>query len=136
MNKSRTVNHWVRAGCRYFPFPLLLRLHQKKMFWIKIKQLTNVLCAKYSIEKEKAISYPQNLYLVSLTSEGRLIKNEGVPAEQEIFQLTLIKMGLFRAAHGWGRRRKVPLPKFCHTDPTNDDTWPSYALPKEDPKNI
>ena len=32
--------------------------------------------------------------------------------------VTLLKMGLFRAAHGWGGARKLPLPKICHTYPT------------------
>ena len=31
--------------------------------------------------------------------------------------LTQFRMGLFRAAHGWGGQ-KVPLPKICHTYPT------------------
>ena len=31
--------------------------------------------------------------------------------------LTLFRMGLFGAAHGWGSQ-KGPLPKFCHTYPT------------------
>ena len=44
-------------------------------------------------------------------------------------------MGLFGAAHGWmegwgGAKRA------CHSYPTNDETWHSYTLPKEDPKNI
>ena len=56
-------------------------------------------------------------------------------------------MGIFGAAHGcvcvclgvgggrggWGQ--KVPLPKICHTF-LQDETWHSYVLPKEDPKNI
>ena len=42
-------------------------------------------------------------------------------------------MGLFGAAHRWGvggeeRGQKGP----CY----NDETWHSYILPKEDPKNI
>ena len=32
------------------------------------------------------------------------------------FILTLFRMGLFRAAHGWGER--LLLPKICHTYPT------------------
>ena len=42
------------------------------------------------------------------------------------FSLTLFRMGIFGAAHGWGRGQKV----------NNDETWYSYTLPKEDPKNI
>ena len=45
--------------------------------------------------------------------------------------LTLFRLGLFGAAHGWGLK-KGPLPKICHTYPTVH----SYNLPKEDPKNI
>ena len=32
--------------------------------------------------------------------------------------LTLFRMGFFGAAHGWGRGKKTPLPKICHTYPT------------------
>ena len=35
-------------------------------------------------------------------------------------------MGFFGAAHGWGG-------PFW---PYNDETWHSYTLPKEDPKNV
>ena len=39
----------------------------------------------------------------------------------------------------WGCSRmgggKKTLPKICHTS-HNDETWRSYTLPKEDPKNI
>ena len=58
-------------------------------------------------------------------------------------------MGIFEAAHGCvyvcegggggvgglGSGQKVPLPKICHTF-LQDETWYSYVLPKEDPKNI
>ena len=54
-------------------------------------------------------------------------------------------MGIFEAAHGCvyvcvkggggGSGQKVPLPKICHTF-LQDETWHSYVLPKEDPKNI
>ena len=44
-------------------------------------------------------------------------------------------MGLFKAAHGWGGK-KAPLPKICHMLSYNDETWYSYTLPKENPKNI
>ena len=32
--------------------------------------------------------------------------------------LTLFRMGFFSAVHGWGRGKKAPLPKICHTYPT------------------
>ena len=50
--------------------------------------------------------------------------------------LTLSRMGLFRAAHGW------TLPKICHTYPTMIKQYilskedQKYTLSKEDPKNI
>ena len=45
-------------------------------------------------------------------------------------------MGLFGAAHGLGGGGG-PLPKICHTYPSyNDETWHTYTLTKEDPKNI
>ena len=36
-------------------------------------------------------------------------------------------MGFFGAAHGWGGLFGISY---------NDETWHSYTLPKEDPKNI
>ena len=32
--------------------------------------------------------------------------------------LTLFRMSFFGAAHGWGRAKRPPLPKICHTYPT------------------
>ena len=42
-------------------------------------------------------------------------------------------MGLFAAAHGWGKG--APLSKICHIYPTMMKL-DSYTLPKEDPKNL
>ena len=45
----------------------------------------------------------------------------GLPNEPAILPalfLTLFRMGLFGAAHGWGEGgefKKAPLPKICHT---------------------
>ena len=52
--------------------------------------------------------------------------------------LTLFRMGLFGAPHGWGEesQKKSPLSKICHTYPTKDETCcHSYTLSK-DLKNI
>ena len=38
--------------------------------------------------------------------------------------LNLFRMGLFEAAHGCGGAKR------------HDETWHSYTLPKEDPKNV
>ena len=46
-----------------------------------------------------------------------------------LWPLNLHRMGLFRAAHGWGAKR---LSNISH----NDETWHSYILPKKDLKNI
>ena len=35
-----------------------------------------------------------------------------------LLSLSLFRMGVFRAAHGWRRAKKPPLPKICHTYPT------------------
>ena len=50
--------------------------------------------------------------------------------------LTLFRMGIFGAAHGWewGWGKKPPLHKICHTYPTM--RLGSYTLPKKDPKII
>ena len=44
-------------------------------------------------------------------------------------------MGLFGAVHGWGAK-KAPIFLKSITHSYNDETWHSYALPKEDPKTI
>ena len=43
------------------------------------------------------------------------IRKTGCKDENEV--LTLFRMGLFGAAHGWGKQ-KGPLPKIRHTYPT------------------
>ena len=45
---------------------------------------------------------------------------------KEVEVLTLFRMGFFGAAHGWGRGGGF----------YNDETWHSYTLPNEDPKNV
>ena len=50
--------------------------------------------------------------------------------------LTLFRMSFFGAAHGWGAGKKVPPPLHLPHTSYNDETWHSYILPKEDPKNI
>ena len=55
------------------------------------------------------------------------------------YLLTLFRMGSFGAAHGWrgeGGVKKAPLPKNLSHISYNDETWHSYTLLKEDPKNI
>ena len=44
------------------------------------------------------------------------------------FILTLFRMGLLEAAHGWGCK-KVPFSKICHTHPTIMK-YESFILPK------
>ena len=51
--------------------------------------------------------------------------------------LTLLRMAFLGAAQGWeGQKGKnTYLPNTCHIS-YNDETWHSYTLPKEEPKNI
>ena len=42
-------------------------------------------------------------------------------------------MGFFSAAHGWGG---AFLEENLRHISYNDETWQSYTLPKEDPKNV
>ena len=39
-------------------------------------------------------------------------------------------MDIFGAAHGWGGAKNLSHKSY------NDETWHSYTLPKDDPKNI
>ena len=51
--------------------------------------------------------------------------------------LTLFRMVLFRAAHGWGGGgAKAFPPKNLSYISCTYETWHSYTLPKEDPTNI
>ena len=45
--------------------------------------------------------------------------------------LTLFRMGLFGAAHGWG----TPPENLSHIS-YNDENWHSYTLPKVDQKDF
>ena len=49
--------------------------------------------------------------------------------------LTLFRMGIFGAARGWGQPKSAPSVKSV-THIHNDETWHSYTLPKEEPKDI
>ena len=51
-------------------------------------------------------------------------------------KLTLFRMGFFGAPHGWMGDKKAPPPKNLSLISYNDETWHSYTLPKEDPKNV
>ena len=56
----------------------------------------------------------------------------------KLLPFTLFRMGFFGAAHKWGAFWPfflAPLPKIRHTSYSNE-TWHSYTLPKEDPKNV
>ena len=44
-------------------------------------------------------------------------------------------MSLSGAVYGWTAKNKPPPKNLSHTF-RNDETWHSYILPKEDPKNI
>ena len=44
-------------------------------------------------------------------------------------------MSLFGAAHGFGEKKGPPPYIFSHIS-CNDETWQSYTLPTEDPKNM
>ena len=49
--------------------------------------------------------------------------------------LTLFKMGLFGAAHGWREAQKAPpLENLSHIFYIGE-SWYTYTLTKEDPKN-
>ena len=50
--------------------------------------------------------------------------------------LTLFRIGLFEAAHGWGEEgKKAPVPKTCHTYPTKMKLGTIIPYLKETQKN-
>ena len=57
------------------------------------------------------------------------------PLQKNSSALTLFRMDIFGAAHGWGDQKGHPsIKSVTHT--YNYKTWHSHTLPKEDPKNI
>ena len=74
-------------------------------------------------------SFPQYHHLLTM-SGMRLIIN----SKYGLF-LTLFKMGLLGAAHGWGWGKKAPLPKICLTYLIMMNLG-SFTLSKGDQKNI
>ena len=52
-----------------------------------------------------------------------------------VLVLTLFWMGLFGAAHGWGGG-ETALAKNLSDISYYNETWHTYTLPKEDPKNV
>ena len=61
-----------------------------------------------------------------------------LPLPSPMSLLTLFRMDLSGAAHGWrgrGGGAKSPLPKINHSYPTMIKLC-SYTLPKKEPKNI
>ena len=50
--------------------------------------------------------------------------------------LTLFRMNIFGAAHGWGEVKKTNSPKTLSHISCIDETWHSCTLLKEDPKKI
>ena len=75
------------------------------MFWIINQSAKESFVSEILYQMERTVLSSQNLSLVSLTSEERLIKNKGFHSEQENFRLTLLSMVLFAAPHGWGAKR-------------------------------
>ena len=49
--------------------------------------------------------------------------------------LTLFRIDIFTAAHGWGEPFVSSDKNLSHVS-YNDETWHNYKLPKENPKNI
>ena len=45
-------------------------------------------------------------------------------------------MALFGAAHRWGGAKRPPPKKSVTHTSYNDETWHTFAWPKEDPENI
>ena len=57
-------------------------------------------------------------------------------SQSTLIHFTLFRMGLFRAAHGWGAKRP-PFPINCHTYPATMKLATFIPnLPNEDSKNI
>ena len=61
--------------------------------------------------------YPHSL---SITIRHGTVSSFHIKNHQTVNEkiLTLFRMDIFEAAHGWGGAKKVPLPKIFHTYPT------------------
>ena len=79
-------------------------------------------------------------YLDSMELHSVVLRSTELHSPQfmvPILFLTLFRMAIFGAAHGWGGGgKKPPLPLYLSHTSYNDETWHSCALPKEDPKKI
>ena len=66
--------------------------------------------------KKSALELKENL--LKIRDKHSLNKNiRSVISIRQSITVTPIQEGLFGAAHGWGRIKKAPLPKICHTYP-------------------
>ena len=66
--------------------------------------------------KKSALELKENL--LKIRDKHSLNKNiRSVISIRQSITVTPIQEGLFGAAHGWGRMKKAPLPKICHTYP-------------------
>ena len=66
--------------------------------------------------KKSALELKENL--LKIRDKHSLNKNiRSVISIRQSITVTPIQEGLFGAAHRWGRMKKAPLPKICHTYP-------------------
>ena len=98
----------------------------------------NIAVARWFATDENLFNYYsktiRTLGLV-LLSRPKNIRTLGLVFHCLFRLLTLFSMGLFGAAYRWGWGRALPLENLSHVSYI-DETWHSYTLPKENPKNI
>ena len=136
----------------YFSFPILWRMWAFARNGQSKRSESSALAeARYNnfFNFQKPLSKKNNFCLLFMDgvqlAQGYSHFEEPLPLRSQKFlilewpfvtltTLTLFRTSIFRAAHVCGGK-KAFFPDMSHTF-YNDETWHSYTLPKEDPKNI
>ena len=130
-------------GCNFIIYKKLLHrffpINFVKLFRTSVLQNTSrrLLLILFQIKEDISykkyyffrFAYTNYFYFTFLKELGNYILC--IIRSWSLFCLTLFRMGLFGAAHGWAKRTSPTLKSV-----TYDETWHSYTLPKEDAKNI
>ena len=87
---------------------------------------------KYHVSRQRKA----NLQLMLAGSQSHLTYVILINIFYNGFPLTLFRMGFFGDAHGCGGQKAPPPSLKSVTHILNHETWHSYTLPKEDPRNI
>ena len=136
---SNVTNKWLNR--KYFlnfeqvkAIAVLVKIEIHKMFMKVFKNLNAASSAAKSLLGHSHAYFQQRFHILFKSSRSQILFKIGALKDFGAFTgkhlrwslfliklqaLTLLRMGLFRAAHGWGGRGQKSLPcSFCYTYPT------------------